>query len=114
MYHKFKAFLIIIAFHLSLKRSVNRPFRHKVAHQLLHGLDLKNCEKIILNTQYLKIDLNSILTQRAHTLFPLSDAEREYMKAVLIWILPRSFEVEKVYEEDVELTHQLSYWFTKS
>ncbi len=110
---KLSALHRMITYHLNLNRSSTRPFRRKVAHHLLQDLDLKDCEMILLNTQYLTLHPTKTRSQDAQALFPLSDMEREYIKAVLILRLPSSFTVKKFYAEGIELTHQLTYQFTK-
>jgi hypothetical protein len=111
---KLKALLTILTYQLGLNRSSNRSFRRNLADRLLIPFSLKNSEKIILSTRYL-CQLTKTNSHRSdQDPFPLSDAEREYMKAVLIYRLPSHYRVEKHYNEEEPLTHQLTYHFIKT
>jgi len=49
-----------------------------------------------------------------HAYFPISDAEREYLKDHLILHLPLKTIIETHYENDLDLMHQLTYCFIKA
>jgi len=77
------------------------------------GLDLKSYDEIQLNTLFIRLIESSKVLELDHTYFPLSDAEREYLKDLLILRLPLKTIIETHYENDHDLTHQLTYCFIK-
>jgi len=111
---KLKALLIILTYQLGLNRTSNRSFRRNLADRLHFPLLLENSEEIILSTRYLCQLTKTNILRSDQDPFPLSDAEREYMKAILIYRLPSNYRVEKHYNEEETLTHQLAYHFIKT
>ena len=114
MKQKWSALLIMCAFVLGFHRSTNQPFRFIVARNLLKTMHLKDAQEIRLNTRFVTIKQDKITRDITPLLWPISDAEREFLKAVIILYLPVNFHVEEYYEPDCCLAHQLTHRFVKT
>lgn len=114
MKQKWSAVLMIGAFVLGFHRSTNQPFRFIVARNLLKTAHLKDAQEILLNSRFVMIKQDEIIRDITPLLWPISDAEREVLKSVIILYLPINFHVEEHYEPDCCLAHQRTYRFVKT
>jgi hypothetical protein len=114
MKQKWGAFLSIIGLVLGLKRPTKRPFRARLMIELYQIQSLKSASEIRLNTLFIQIrnkdEVRCLMDER----MPLTDEERNALKAVLDLILPKQTKRVTLYEPDVELSHQLTYRYTKT
>jgi hypothetical protein len=113
MRQKWWALLRIISRRLGFRRTVYKKIRFKIISKLLKGIDIRSYDEIQLNTLFIRLIFSSKVLELDHTYFPLSDAEREYLKDLLILRLPLKTIIETHYENDLDLTHQLTYCFIK-
>jgi len=82
--------------------------------ELYQTQSLKSANEIRLNTLFIQIrnkdEVRCLMDER----MPLTDEEQEALKAVLDLILPKQTKRAKLYESDVDLSHQLTYRYTKT
>ena len=114
MKQKWVALLLVMAYVLGFKRMTNRPFRTGLLFELVHHKGLKTADKIDLNTLFIQIRHKDRIQSIMKDKMPLTDEEREALRALLILILPGWMKCEKTYEPDVELSHQVTYRFMKT
>ena len=113
MMMKWEAFLTLLGMMTGIKRSTKRPYRIALIRELIKKRNLKNAKEILLNTLFIRISYADHSQDIMMDRMPLSDEERESLKALLVLILPKSMVCQKRYEPDSELTHQCTYRFIK-
>jgi hypothetical protein len=114
MKQKWVALLLVMAYVLGLKRTTNRSFRIRLLFEFAHHKGLKTADEIWLNTLFIQIRHKDKIQSVMKDKRPLTDEEREALRALLTLILSRKFVCEKTYEQDVELSHQVTYRFMKT
>jgi len=114
MKQKWVALFLVMTYVLGLKRTTKRPFRSGLLFELAHQKGLKTADEIWLNTLFIQIRHMDMIQGVMMDKRPLTDEEREALRAILILILSRKFICEKTYEQDVELSHQVTYRFMKT
>jgi hypothetical protein len=113
MRQKWWALLRIISRRIGFHRTVYKKLRFKIISKLFKGIDIRSYDEIQVNTLFIRLIYSSGVLELDHTYFPLSDAEREYLKDLLILRLPLKTIIETHYENNLDLTHQLTYCFIK-
>jgi hypothetical protein len=113
MRHKLRALFSLIITLLGFHRSSYKAFRPNLGVKLFKGLKLKSYTEIQLNSLFIRCIDSSSVIDLDPSIFPLSDAERETLKDLLILRLPKKTSIETHYEKDHDLTHQLTYCFIK-
>lgn len=82
--------------------------------ELVQLKTLKTADEIWLNTLFIQIrhkdEIQSIMMDK----MPMTDEEREALRALLTLILSRKYKCEKTYEPHVQLSHQVTYRFMKT
>ena len=107
------ALLKIISRRLGFRRTIYKKLRFKIISKFFKGIDLRSYDQIQVNTLFIRLINSSGVLEIDHAYFPISDAEREHLKDLLILRLPLKTIFETHYENDHDLTHQLTYCFIK-
>lgn len=113
MRQKWWALLRILSRRLGFRRTVYKKLRFKIISMLFKGIDIRSYDEIQVNTLFIRL-INSLgVLELDRAYFPISDAEREHLKDLLILRLSLKTIIETHYENDHDLTHQLTYCFIK-